>query len=151
MSRWQRLVRWAATALPEPVAAAPERVLINLVCVLVGLAVLVSEQPSALWPAEVSYAWALAMIGGGGAVLVGYWTGYRDPNARWAGSLERVGYLAILLASAAYGVRAIWLFGWRAVPIGAVFLGIAAAKWIRLAVSSEARGQVLRSDSTERD
>lgn len=144
MTHQQGWTRWLANLVPEPVAAAPERVLINVVCVLVGLAVLISRN-SSLWPQPVARAWAAAMICGGLAVIVGYWNSYRDQSRRWAGSLERVGYLAILLAGLAYGVQVIVAYGWRGLPVGAVFLGIAAAKAIRLLVSSAARDTVLRA------
>lgn len=142
MLRQERIVGWLATVLPLKIAEAPERVLINVMCVLIGAAVLLSDQSGRLWPPVVSYVWAVMLIVGGAAALVGYW---RNPSGSLARPLERLGYLVVGAASLAYGVRALWVVGWAAVPIAGIFLGIAFAKAVRLLVSSAARDSVLRS------
>ena len=152
MSRRERLIRWLAVALPEPVAAAPERVLINLLCVLVGVSVVVSGgHGSPLWPRHVGLAWAATMIFGGIAALVGYWAGVAAVRP-WSTSLARVGYFALLLATAIYGVRLLWAveLTWQTAVYAAIFLGIAAAKAVRLLVSTAARDEVLRAGEDRR-
>lgn len=145
MTRHQRRVDRLATLLPEPVAAAPERVLINGACFLIGLAALVAERPGSLlelWPSWIAIEWAVVMMCGGLAALVGYWKRQTSPRELW-GSLERVGYLAIFLAASLYGVGVIVVFGWSGAFSGVVYLGIAFAKIVRLTVSTSARTQML--------
>jgi tryptophan-rich sensory protein len=140
VSQRGRLLLWLATRLPQPVAEAPERVFINLICAATGLSVLVSNRPSPLWSHSVATAWSVLMLGGGLAALVGYWQSARRGRTT---ALERVGYLAILIASVTYSVRVVDVFGWRAVPIALAFLGIAGAKAVRLLISSAARERLL--------
>lgn len=147
MSKPERLIQRLATLLPEPLAAAPERVLINFAVILIGAAALLSERPGSLlelWPWWVAVEWAFVMAGGGLAALVGYW---KRQKSRWElwGSLERVGYLAIFLAALLYGVGVIVVFGWSGFFSGAVYLGIAWAKAVRLIVSSAARTHLLQA------
>lgn len=120
--------------------AAPERVLINFACILMGLSALLASRPGsllALWPAWVAYEWAGAMLLGGCSALVGYWNGKRP--------LARLGYLLIAVASLVYGVGVMVVFGWQGVPIGATFLAIALAKGIRLLVGSAIRNAVIEA------
>lgn len=143
--RRERLIRWLATVLPEPIAAAPERVLINFACVLIGLSSLIADRPGSLlslWPSGIPEAWALSMVIGGGFAIVGYWN---NPARRWANSVERLGYLLILLATLIYGIGVIVVFGWQGVPSGVIFLGIAFAKAMRLLITSAFRSIVLRN------
>lgn len=148
MSRRDRWVQWLATALPEPIAKAPERVLINVCVALIGVAALISERPGsllALWPWWIAVEWAIVMVAGGVCALTGYW---KRQTSRWEvwGSLERVGYLAILLASGLYGVGVFVVFGWQGAFSGAIYLGITCAKAVRLVVSSAARTQILAGE-----
>lgn len=143
----ERLIRSIAEALPRPLAAAPERVLINFACILIGVAGLVAERPGSLltlWPWWVAVEWALVMAGGGLAALVGYWNRQTSQREIW-GSLERVGYLAIFLAAVLYGVGVIVVFGWSGFFSGVVYLGIAGAKFVRIVVSVSARNHLLRA------
>lgn len=140
----QRLTQRLAGLLPLPLAAAPERVGINFVCLLAGCAVVLSREPSRLWPESVANAWGVTMIVGGAAAIVGYWRSSTAPRA-WSISLERVGYLAILIAALPYGIRMIWVFGWPGLPIGLIFIGIGGMKAIRLLMSTAARDEVLRA------
>lgn len=143
-------MRWLASLVPRPVAAAPEQVLINTCCVIIGLSAIVLERPGSLlslWPDGFAYAWALGMAAGGAAALAGLWHRYRalPGPVDQANALERVGYLAILGASLAYGVALLVTFGWRGAASAVIFLGIAGAKTVRLLTSSAARGYLLRT------
>jgi len=146
VTRGERIALWLSARIPQPLLAAPERVLINVACVLIGAAALVAERPGSLlqvWPWWVAAEWAVIMASGGLAVLVGYWMRQSSQWALWV-SLERVGYLAILLAAALYGVGVIVVFGWSGFFSGAIYLGIAAAKLIRLITSTAARAHLLQ-------
>lgn len=142
----QRLTRRVATLLPLPLAASPERVLINTVVVFIGVVVLLSKSLTALWPQHIAAVLASVMIGGGIATIVGYWFIVGNPKPSvWIVSLERFGCLAILLSTLAFGVRVADVYGLQGIPLGAIFFGLAAAKAIRLLVSSAARDEVLLS------
>lgn len=137
------LVQRLATTLPRKIAEAPERVLINVAVAIIGLAALTTESPGSLlavWPDGFDVTWALAMTLGGGFAVVGYWNNLRH---RWANSLERLGYLLILLASVVYGVGVIVAFGWQGLAAGVLYLMIAFAKLVRLLVTSAYRNYVL--------
>lgn len=138
----RRLTTQLLDHIPERVAAAPERVCINVVCVLIGVSVLASKPRSPVWSAQINRVWAIAMVIGGAAALIGYWN---SQQRWWAASLARTGYLALLVASLPFGFLLLAAFGWRGVPVGLLFLAIAAAKGIRLLVSSAVREQVLRA------
>lgn len=148
MTRRGRFLQWLATRLPQPLAESPERPFINYICAALGLIVLVSPDPPPLWPHSVTVAWSLAMLGGGVAALVGYW---QSAELGRTTALARAGYRAILLASLSFSVRAVWVFGWRGVPISLLFFGIAAAKVVRLLVSSAARERLLQGDGETGD
>lgn len=140
MTRAERL-RWRlATLIPEKFQAAPERLLINSVCVLIGLAGLLAVRPGsllALWPRWFAYWWAAMMLVGGALTLVGIWRGWRSP--------ERIGVTAIMLAALVYGVATLVVFGSVGVFSGCMWLGIAVAKGIRLTVSLAADDQMRRT------
>lgn len=146
MRRPRSWTRWFATALPQPLAAAPERVIVNVACIVIGIGSLITERPGSLlelWPSWVAAEWALVMTLGGAAALTGYWQRQTSQRALWL-SLERVGYLAILLATVLYGVGVIAVFGWQGAIGGLLYLAIAFAKAVRLAVSTRAREEILR-------
>jgi hypothetical protein len=140
VTRRGRFLQWLATRLPQPLAESPERVFINIICSAVGAAAIVNNRPSPLWTHSGMVVWGLTMLFGGVAALVGYWDSTRKGRTT---ALARVGYLAILLATLTYALRVIDVAGWRAVPVATAFLGIAAAKAVRLLVSSAARERVL--------
>jgi hypothetical protein len=145
LSRNERVIRWLATVLPQPIAAAPERVLVNFACVLIGLGSLLAENPRsllAIWPDGAVTTWSLTMIVGGACALTGYWNYPRRP---WARPLERTGYLAIFLSAAVYGVGVIAVFGWQGAFAGVIYLGIALSKLTRLLVTSAYRSVLLRN------
>lgn len=135
--------------LPLTLAQSPERVVLNFTCIVIGVSGLIpprTESLFATWPEWAPPVWGIAMIGGGVAVLVGMW--------RHKISLERLGYILVGTACLLFGVGAIYVFGFRAVPTGLIFLGFALAKAIRMLVSSAARDAVLevgaRMDRDER-
>ena len=134
----ERVIRWLVLHIPEPVLTAPERVLINFACAAIGLSGLIGARPGsllALWPRWVVIEWAAAMFLGGLFALVGYWAGRR--------SMARLGYLLIGIASVVYGVAALVVFGWEALAVALIFLGVAVAKGIRLLVGSAIRNSII--------
>jgi hypothetical protein len=145
---WTRnecVIRWLATVLPQPAAEAPERVLVNFACVLIGVSALAVERPGsllALWPEGVVTTWAMAMAAGGAFALVGYWN---YPRRYWARPLERLGYLGIFLAASVYGVGVIVVFGWQGAFSGTIYLSIALAEAVRLLVTSAYRTVLLQN------
>lgn len=148
-TRAECFVAWLATALPQKIAAAPERVLINFACVLIGASALLAEKPRsllALWPTGAVTTWSLTMAFGGAAALLGYWN---YPQRLWARPMERLGYLTLLLATSVYGIGLIIVFGWQGMFTGVIFLGIAFSKAIRLLVTSAYRSHLLRNDGGE--
>ncbi len=153
VTRTERVALWMAAHIPLPILASPERVLINFACIVLGVAALASERPDsllALWPWWIAVEWALIMAGGGLAALVGYWLRQGADGSKWDLwlSLERVGYLAIFLASTLYGVGALVVFGWQGLSAGIVYLGIALAKLLRLTTSTSARAHLLTPRET---
>lgn len=141
--RRERLVQWLATLLPEPIAKAPERILINFACVLIGVSALLSERPGsllALWPPGFAEAWSLGMAFGGALALTGIWHAGRA----WSNSVARLGYLLICVTALIYGVGVIVVFGWQGAASGVVYLGIAFAKAVRLLITSAYRSYLLR-------
>lgn len=144
MTRRERFIRCLTRFLPKKIAEAPERVLINFACVLIGVSALLAERPRSLlavWPDGFPEAWAVTMVLGGGFVLVGFWN---NPRRRWANSIERFGCLMIFAAAVVYGVGVITVFGWQGTPSGVVYLGIAFAKAVRLLVSSAYRSILIQ-------
>lgn len=145
--RRERLVRWLATLLPQPIAQAPERVLINFACAVVAVSAFIGEHTDtsrdllARWPAGSAQAWSLFMLAGSLCALVGYWN---NPRRRWANSVERLGYLLILITSLVLGIGAALVFGWSGVRVWAIFLSIALAKAVRLLITSAFRTYLLR-------
>lgn len=141
-----RILRW----LPLPLAQAPERVVLNSACIIIGAAALVPPRPGSLfttWPEWAPPVWGIAMLVGGVATLAGMW--------RCKISLERLGYLLVGGSCLLFGVSALVVFGPRAIPTGLIFFSFALAKAIRMLVSSAARDTVLevgeQMDRDERD
>lgn len=147
MTRTERAVLWVAGHIPQPILAAPERVLINVACVLIGATALVAERPGSLlelWPAGFPETWALTIALGGTAALVGHFAGDRAARHTWATPVERLGYLLILIASVVYGVGVFVEFGWQGAFSGLFYLMVAFAKAARLLVTSAYRSYLLR-------
>lgn len=150
--RWRdRLIRGSLRRVPLWVAESPERVVINVAVSLVGCATLASEPRRGSvwsgWPSWLQPAWSFAMVVGGLSILCGL---YLADRWRYALSLERSGYVLLLPACLLFGVmllvRASWPIG---LMYGSIFLGIAAAKALRLLVTTAARAAVLRQADRE--
>jgi hypothetical protein len=128
-SRRGRLAVKLTARMPTRLLANPERVLLNVGIVLLGvIALLPNETGSspvlAVWPRWFEVEWGLAMVVGGSAALHGYWSGYRPT--------ERLGTATIALGCLLYSIQAIVAPGTRGAVAGAIFLVIALAKTIRL-------------------
>jgi hypothetical protein len=139
--RRERAIRWLVRHIPEPILAAPERVLINFACLLIGLSAILAVPPGSLlatWPHWAALEWASAMMIGGGCALYGYWFGRR--------SAARLGYMLIGFAAFVYAVAVLLAFGRRGLGVVLIWLAIAAAKGIRLLVGSAVRNAIIQSD-----
>src|SRR5687768_2277706 len=102
----QRVLRF----LPLIVAGSPERVVLNLGCMLIGSSALVAIVSGGdggrlldKWPDWFSPIWALAMIVGGGAVLAGM--------HKQMMTLERLGYILVGLSCLIFAVSAFFFYG----------------------------------------
>lgn len=134
-SSWAlRMVR----RLPVVIVNAPERVVLNAAFILVGVAALFVTTQNALlasWPEWVRYAFAMAMTGGGAAVLLGMFRGLT--------SIERLGYVLVSPACLLFAISSVVVRGAAGVPVFLIFVGIAAAKTIRLVISSAERDMTI--------
>lgn len=129
---------WLLRHLPETIAVNPERVLINVGVILIGLSVLLGERSpvlNRLWPFPL-YEWGAIMVGGGVTVLVGI--------ARRKRTLERLGMILVAAGCLLYAVLLMVVIGWPGVFTAIIFLAIAAAKIIRLVVTSAVRSSNIR-------
>jgi hypothetical protein len=138
--RHDRLIKWLVRFIPEPIMAAPERVLINFACVLIGIGGLAGARPGsllALWPRWVSLEWSVAMLIGGACALTGFWLGKRP--------LARLGYMLIGVASAVYAIGLAVVFGLQGLAPVLIFLGLAIAKFVRLVVGSAVRASIIEA------
>jgi hypothetical protein len=95
-TRRGRVILWVVGLIPTPVLASPERVLLYLCCVFVGMAALWPPPGSLVdqWPDWAQYEWSVTMVLGGVASLVCQWTDSRF--------LERFGAAAVALAAVIY-------------------------------------------------
>jgi CHASE2 domain-containing sensor protein len=124
---------WLMRHLPRTIAVHSERVIINGAVALIGLAVLVGNHDGALnrlWPFPL-YEWAVTMLVGGVAVLIGM---FRDKR-----SIERLGLILVAVGSLFYAGLLLYAFGSSAIFTAIIFVAIAAAKTIRLVVGSAIR------------
>lgn len=129
---------WLVRYLPARLLAAPEQLFLNTACFLIGVEALGTVHPGtvlAIWPRWAVVEWALAMMVGGATAAIGAWTVRR--------LLARFGFVLLLFACLLYGAAALLLRGWSALPVALMFLGISAAKCIRLAVTSAHRAEVI--------
>lgn len=87
---------WLVDLIPDPVLASPERVLMSVAVLLIGISAFVPPPGSIvdLWPTWAQYEWAINMILAGSAGLATLWTGSRLQ--------ERFGALATMLGSGVY-------------------------------------------------
>jgi len=132
--------------IPRPLAENPERVLVNVACVLIGIAGLASIRPGsllALWPLWVSYAWSAVMLTGGLCGLVGYWRGKLP--------LQRLGMMLIAMACFTYAIALLTVFVGTGFFPAMIFIALGVAKVIRLLVTSVYRSTVsYRSEEQHR-
>lgn len=145
MSPQRTTAERALRVLPLPLAEAPERVLVNLACVLIGIAGFTSRPGSLLdrWPGWVAYEWAGLMVVGGTMALVGYWTDRL--------TVERTGYIAIGACCTFYGIGLLVVFGFDGVYSAILYFAIACSKGIRLLVTSAARDALKRARLSRED
>lgn len=138
--------------MPKMVVEAPERVVINVAMILVGLSAFIADEPGSVlhsWYEWAAIAFGLCMIGGGISVLVGMLRPRR--------TVERLGYVLLFPSCIAYGVGAFWVRGVAGLPVLLIFLGLAFAKIIRLIISSAERdatiefGKKLDRDAGQED
>jgi hypothetical protein len=137
----ERTAYRAIRFIPESYALAPERALVNIACVLIGLSVLFvshhsSESLVARWPFWLVLEWGIGMILGGLAAMIGI--------TRADSPMTRTGQLLIALCCAFYAVDLVLTFGLRAVLTSVIFLSISGAKLIRICVSSAVRAGLLK-------
>lgn len=127
-TRRGRLLLWVVDRIPDPVLAAPERVLLAFVSVLIALTAVAPPPGSILerwsWPSLVG--WAAIMCFGGGASLLCLWTLARRQ--------ERFGAVALAVGWGIYG-GAVWnAFGTARLFTVLVFSAVALAwivRWLR--------------------
>jgi hypothetical protein len=120
--------------LPTALVASPERVVLNSSFVLIGAGSFLAAGEGSVpgsWPEWVLVAWSLAMIVGGLSVLVGM---FRSNT-----TVERLGYLLVGPACLLYGTTVLFVRGWPGLASALIFLGLAAAKAIRMIISSAER------------
>lgn len=111
---------------------------------LLGLLIGTGPRPTSLlelWPPWLSYEWSAAMLTGGTSALYGH--------LRSSRSVERLGYLLVSVAATLYGVSAVIVLGYGGVFPAILYLGIAASKVIRLAVTAEERAAHIRGGQEE--
>lgn len=120
-----------------PLIENPERVILNFAFMVIGTSALLVRKPGSLieswqWVGPV---WSLAMIAGGGAVLVGMWT--------WKRSVERLGYLLLLPCLLTFAISSFFVFGFSAMTVGTIFTACAVSKAVRLLFTSAERDETL--------
>lgn len=134
-SRALRLVR----KLPVVIVNSPERVVLNAAFALIGLSAFLAANTGnsvvSNWPTWILFAFAMGMVGGGVSVLVGMFRGLT--------SVERLGYVLVAPACLLYGITAFAARGFAGFPTFLIFLGAAAAKLIRLVISSAERDMTI--------
>lgn len=132
--------------LPAPLLAAPERILLATLCIVVGGAGLFPQaQPStlrSLMPEWAVYVWAVTLLLGGLALLVGILRSDRP--------LERAGLGLTIVGSVTYAVVVTVVVGLPGLVAGLAYLLLAAAYAVRLLVSTAGR-QVLEAARREED
>ena len=134
-----------AHQLPDAVLANPERLVLNVFMMLMGLACL---HPDTVFPTVESwsdwyqYEWALGMVLGGGAALHGAITESRPS--------ERLGCSVVAICTLTYAVSVLHVNGSKAFLVFLIFFGVALAKVFRL-IRSLAVDATLRAHREVRD
>lgn len=147
-SRGERLSLRILRYIPEWLALEPERVLINVACIIIGLIALVKDpNPGSVisaWPFFLRIEWGLTMIAGAFFVLFSYIKSARSLDRDKGGrSLGRVGLLAVAACSLFYAGASFLDFGLDRFLVAIIFVFIAFAKLLRLTVSSGVRAHQL--------
>ena len=140
MSVGERLTSRIVRRIPTPILAAPEQILLNFACALIGLNVFVTIPPGSVlrtWPRWAAWEWGVAMLVGGVCALYGI---LRDRRMA-----ARLGFLLVGGACTIYAAAILFVTEWRGLPGAVVFLGIAGAKAIRLMAGSAHRAEVIRA------
>ena len=127
-----------AGLIPHPILANPERILINVACVLIGIAALWPPPDSlfAVWGPEFAIFWGTSIIVGGIAGIAGHITGYRP--------FDRLGALAVGGASFVFSGGLLWEFGFARISTAIIFFCLGVAKLVRLLRSISIRVAIER-------
>ncbi len=139
---WQiKLIR----RLPLHMVATPERVILNVAFILVGVAGIFPPRGNVLEAMSTSILiiWATGMIFGGSAILFGLFRNRRP--------MERVGYLLVSISCGLYATYTLIERGLVGLPIALVFYGIALVKLLRLIISSAEREMIVEIGRRMRD
>lgn len=145
-TRWERFVIWVANHSPRPVLEQPERVLINIACILIGVSAAlppVPESSIARWPDVGRYIWAGIMIVG--ALFSLYGVVYYSRIA------DRLGALIIMMGSLWLGTNLVLLGGARTHITALIFFGIAIAKFFRFIRSLAVQVRVIEYMQEEKE
>lgn len=132
---------WVAGRIPPKLVADPERVALHLAFVILGAGGILFVQPGSLntlLPVWAGYAWAAALLIGGLAAVIGYWTDRTAPT--------RLGHRLLLLGSMVIVVSLAAVIGTRALTTIVIFTLIGLAYMVRLTVSQAARIILRRGD-----
>lgn len=138
------LAQRIAGLLPEPLLAAPERVLLNVAVVLIAVSALWPPPGSLVdsWPRWLLFEWIGLMVIGGTFNLYAMWTGNR--------MTERVGALSLWAGAWYYAFDLIFERGWMGTIPALIFIFIGLAKAVRL-LRSTAFAELYRQDLHRRD
>jgi hypothetical protein len=120
-----------ASRLPAPLLANPERLVINYMMIMMGIACLFPDTAFPTidrWSDWYQYEWAIGAIIGGSAALHG---AYADARAS-----ERLGCTVVAICSFTFGVSLLHTNGWAAGLVVLIVFGITVAKLLRLLRSS---------------
>lgn len=132
-----RLLLWLVAHIPTPVLVAPERVLIQVAVIVIGLTGVTVARPGSLvdlLPTWLVYEWAATLLIGGVASMAGHWRGHRR--------LDRMGSWLLIIGASTYAVGVLLTGGLRATTAAVIYLGIAGAAATRLLVGSAAWAKV---------
>lgn len=147
-TRAGRVAVWLVGVLPARVRstylANPERGLVSLACILIGVQGLLSviipheeNNPTPLqdWPVWLHYEWAIAMMVGGSLALLAQWTGSRPAVRFSAGTLCIECWL--------YAGQVLADLGTRGAITATIFFALGAAKAARVLLSLAATERLI--------
>ena len=137
-SRGQKAASAIVRHLPGPLVRDTERVVLNMATGTVGFTSLLAlREPGTIaevLPIPLLVLWSVTLIIGAVLVLLGMSRGYR--------TVERAGLMLTAIGCVTYASALFSVGGARAQIIGGLFLAIAAAKVVRLLVSSATNAAV---------